>query len=189
MRIYIYIYHGAEGRREALLHHTSQPITQSIFTNFINHHSNMAVFLTGGTGKTSIRIAPLLQDANIPFVLGSRRGASAAPSGTDAVKFDWLDDSTFPNPFEHKFPTGKTISAVYLIAPEVEEPAPSMNAFVDYAIKEHGVKRFVLLGGTSAKPGGRHVGKVWQHLLDIGVDYAVLNPSWFMGMQNIPLHT
>ncbi|GME28178.1 putative ergot alkaloid biosynthetic protein a protein [Neofusicoccum parvum] len=140
----------------------------------------MAIFLTGGTGKTSIRIAGLLQDAKIPFLLGSRRGASAAPSGMVAVKFDWLDDSTFKNPFEHKLPSGEAIKAVYLVAPEVDDPAPSMNAFIDYATKEHGVKRFVLMAGSSAEPGGWHVGKVWSHLLDIGVEYAVLKPSWFM---------
>lgn len=59
-----------------------------------------------------------------------------------------------------------------------------MNTFVDYAIQEHGVKRFVLMGGTSSEPGGQHVGKVWSHLLERGVDYCVLRPTWFMGKSN-----
>ncbi len=47
----------------------------------------MAILLTGGTGKTSTRLAKLLQDANIPFVLTSRKGQAGAPSGMEAVKF------------------------------------------------------------------------------------------------------
>ncbi|OZJ04494.1 hypothetical protein BZG36_02663 [Bifiguratus adelaidae] len=127
----------------------------------------MAVLLTGGTGKTSVRIARFLQDAKIPFLLASRRGEAAAPSGMPATKFDWLDDSTFEKPLQHKFPGGEGIYAVYLVAPEVADPAAPMNAFVDYAIKEHGVNRFVLIG-------------VWQHFVDIGVEYCVLRPTWFM---------
>ncbi|OMP83221.1 putative oxidoreductase yesF [Diplodia seriata] len=140
----------------------------------------MAIFLTGGAGKTSSRVASLLHDANIPFVLGSRRGASAAPAGMKAIKFDWLDDSTYKNPFEHALSNGETINAIYLVAPETQDVGPVMNAYIDYCVKEHRVKRFVLMAGSSSEPGGWHVGKVWQHLLDIGVEYAVLRPSWFM---------
>ena len=141
----------------------------------------MAILLTGGTGKTSIAIARLLQDAKIPFLLASRRGEAAAPAGMPAVSFDWLDSSTFAKPFEYKYPEGESISAVYLIAPSVTEPHTSMNAFIDYAIKEHGVKRFVLLGGSSVELDGGHVGKVWRHFLDSKVEYCVLRPTWFMG--------
>lgn len=141
----------------------------------------MAILLTGGTGKTAIRTARLLQDAKIPFLLASRRGEAAAPSGMPATKFDWLDSSTFANPFEQKFPDGDTISAVYLVAPSVADPSTSMNAFVDYAVKKHGVKRFVLLGGSNTEVGGHHVGKVWQHLLEIDLGCCVLMPTWFMG--------
>jgi festuclavine dehydrogenase len=142
----------------------------------------MAILLTGGTGKTSVRIARFLQDAKIPFLLASRRGEAAAPLGMPAVNFDWLDSSTSKNPFHHEFSGGESISAVYLVAPEVPDPAPSMNAFVDYAVKEHGVKRFVIMGGSSTKIGGPHIGKVWQHCLDNGLEYCVLRPSWFMGV-------
>lgn len=140
----------------------------------------MAILLTGSTGKTSVRTARLLQDAKIPFVLASRRGEAAAPSGMSAVKFDWLDSSTFATPFQHEFPGDEGISAIYLVAPEAADPASPMNAFVDYAVKEHGVNRFVLMAGSSAKPGGRLLGQVWQHLIDIGVEYCVLRPTWFM---------
>lgn len=61
-----------------------------------------------------------------------------------------------------------------------------MTAFIDHAFKKHGVKRFVLLGGSSVEKGGRLVGKVWQHLVDIGAEYCVLRATWFMGALEPP---
>lgn len=142
----------------------------------------MAILLTGGTGKTSTRLARFLQNENIPFLLASRRGASAAPLGMPAVKFDWLDKSTWQTPFQYKFADGSAISAAYLMEPLVSEPWIPLNEFIDYAGKEHGVKRFVLVAGTSSEPGKPGMGMVWQHFLDRGVEFCVLRPSWFMGM-------
>ena len=99
-----------------------------------------------------------------------------------AVKFDWLDSSTYDNPFDHKFPNGESISAIYLIAPEAADPVSPMVAFVDLAVKKHSVKRFVLLSGSSVEKGGYYVGKLWQHLDKIGVEYCVLRATWFMGV-------
>ncbi|KAF8350275.1 hypothetical protein F5887DRAFT_1059428 [Amanita rubescens] len=139
----------------------------------------MAIFLTGGTGNTANHIAHLLQDANIPFLLGSRRGETAAPAGMVATKFDWLDPSTFSNPFQYNFPGEQRISAIYLVLASVVDPGPA-NTFIDYAFKTHHVKRFVLLAGSSAQLGGPAYGQIWQHLLDLGVEYCVLRPTWFM---------
>ena len=141
----------------------------------------MAILLTGGTGKTSIPLAYMLQDAKVPFLLASRKGPAAAPSGLPATKFDWLDSSTHENPFQHRFPNDEKISAVYLIAPEVMDPAPSMISFIDLAVKKYATKRFVLLTGSSTVRGGAYVGPVWQHLVDIGVEYCVLLATWYMG--------
>ncbi|KAJ9614587.1 hypothetical protein H2200_002724 [Cladophialophora chaetospira] len=140
----------------------------------------MTILLTGGTGKTSLRVARLLQDGNISFLLASRRGATAAPDGMPAVNFNWLDSSTFENPFTHSLSNQETISAIYLISPEIAEPANSMNDFIDFAVQKHKVGRFVLLAGNSIEQGGIHVGKVWQHLVDIGVEYCVIRATWFM---------
>jgi festuclavine dehydrogenase len=98
------------------------------------------------------------------------------------VNFDWLDPSTFENPFQHKFPDGEKISSAYLVSPPVDDPAPLMIEFIDLAVKKHGVKRFVLLTGSSSDVGGRGVGKVWEHLIELGVEYCVLRATWFMGM-------
>ena len=141
----------------------------------------MAILLTDGTGKTSKHIARFLQESGIPFLLTSRKGEVAAPSGMQTTRFDWLDSSTHENPFQHHFPDGESITAVYLIAPEVQEPAPSMNAFIDLAVEKHGVKRFVLLSGSSLTKGGYYTGQVWQHLEDIGADHTILLATWFMG--------
>ncbi|RMJ26911.1 hypothetical protein PHISP_02218 [Aspergillus sp. HF37] len=140
----------------------------------------MAILLTGGTGKTSTRIARFFQNENIQFLLASRRGTSAASPGMPAVNFDWLDKATWQRPFQHKFADGSTISAVYMMEPPVSEPWIPLNDFIDYASKDHGVERFVLVAGTSSELGEPGMGMVWQHFLDRGVDFCVLRPSWFM---------
>ncbi|KAF3483675.1 ergot alkaloid biosynthetic protein A [Arthroderma uncinatum] len=104
----------------------------------------MAILFTGGTGKTSIRLARFLQNANISFLLASRRGSSAAPAGMPAAKFDWLDKETWKASFG-----GKPISAIYLMEPLVAEPWKPMIEFTNYTRNVHGVTRFVLVAGTS----------------------------------------
>jgi festuclavine dehydrogenase len=136
----------------------------------------MAILLTGGTGKTSTRMVPLLQSANIPYLLASRKA-----TGPNTTKFDWLEPTTWENPFDHKFPNGENISAIYLVSPGIADPAPPMNAFIDFAVEKYGVKRFVLLSGSSAEKGGPHVGKVWEYLTERGLEWCVLRATWFMG--------
>lgn len=141
----------------------------------------MAIILTGGTGKSTLPIARSLQDANIKFVVASSRGEAADPD-LPLTTFNWNDPSTFENPFHHKALDGESVSAIYLVAPEsLHDPTPPLTAFVDIAVKKYNVKRFVLLASTLTEIGGEHVGKVWQHLADIGVDYTVLRPTWFQG--------
>jgi len=65
---------------------------------------------------------------------------------------------------------------------DVTDVSKTVNSFIDYAVKEHGVKRFVMAGGTLLKKDNeREMGKVWAHLDDIGVEYCVLRLTWFMG--------
>ncbi|KAJ8084584.1 hypothetical protein PM082_003357 [Marasmius tenuissimus] len=132
----------------------------------------MTILLTGGTGKTSSQIATLLKDAKIPFLLTSRRPQTEP----NYVKFDWSDPSTYKNPFQQ----GRDITTIYLVAPEIQDPFVPVNEFVELVVKEYGVKRFVLLGGTDGPGEGRHMGMVWQKLLDLKVEYCVLRPNWFM---------
>jgi festuclavine dehydrogenase len=58
---------------------------------------------------------------------------------------------------------------------------PPMKAFIDFA-RPKGIKRFVLLSASVFKAGGPAMEQVHQYLIDLGVDYTMLRPSWFMGM-------
>ncbi|GAD92332.1 hypothetical protein NFIA_095230 [Paecilomyces variotii No. 5] len=140
----------------------------------------MAILLIGGTGKTAVRLAQFLQNDNHQFLLASRRGQSAAPQGMPAIKFDWMDKSTWKEPFLFRFVAGEKIRAIYLMEPLVPEPWKPMNEFISYARLEHDVSRFVLVAGTSSQLGEPGMGMVWQHFLLTGANYCVLRPSWFM---------
>lgn len=142
----------------------------------------MAYLLIGGTGKTAIRLARLLQNNNHQFILTSRRGQSGSPQDMAAVRFDWTDKESWEEPFNYQFAGGEKIKAIYLVQPMFSEPWKPMIEFIDYAYKEKGVGRFVLVGGTSSEIGKAGMGLVWEHFLKIGVDYCVIRPSWFMGM-------
>jgi festuclavine dehydrogenase len=150
----------------------------------------MTILLTGGTGKTSLLLTKHLTRTSTPFILASRsagKPGSTPSTAADmpAVHFDWLDPSTHDNPFryqaEHMPGEEGKISAVYLIAPVMPEPAPVMNAFVDMAVQKYGVRRFVFMTGSTTQKGDRFVGGVWTHLMELGVEWCVLRATWFMG--------
>jgi festuclavine dehydrogenase len=143
----------------------------------------MAVLITGGTGKTARHLERFLANANTPFVLTSRRGPSGAPEGLSdkTVKFDMLDESTFAAPFAYKFQNGEKITSLYLIAPECENPAFVADSFIDYVTKK-GVKRIVMLAGSTAEISNEFVADTCKSLTDIGLEYCVLRPTWFNGI-------
>jgi len=136
----------------------------------------MSTLITGGTGKTGAILAKLLHAANRPFVVASRSGM--APEPFKAVTFDWFNPSTFENPF--KLTDIPNIDRIYLVLPQVFDSVQYVSPFIDLAISK-GVKRFVLLTSTQLRAGEPAHGMVHQYLLDKGVDYAVLRPSWFIG--------
>ncbi|KAL2071799.1 hypothetical protein VTL71DRAFT_13034 [Oculimacula yallundae] len=140
----------------------------------------MAILLTGGKGKTSSRLGHLLKDAKIPFIMTSRRGDTGSSDDLPVAKFDLTDASTYENPFQHSSIKGDKVTAIYLVLPETADPVTPTIAFIDHAVKEHGVKRFALLSGTTATKGGPTVGKLWEHLDKIDVEYCVLKASWIM---------
>ncbi|PBK84982.1 NAD(P)-binding protein [Armillaria gallica] len=134
----------------------------------------MTILLTGGTGKTAMRIARLLKEANQPVLLTSRKGV--VPEPFKGVKFDWYDPSTFENALTAE----PDIDRIYLVAPTAtSEVFPPMKPFIDLAVQK-GVKRFVLLTGTTMTDGYPLMGlKVHEYLLSLNVDYAVIRPPWF----------
>jgi festuclavine dehydrogenase len=158
--------------------------------DFIQKSFKMAILLTGGTGYTSSQCAHLLQKANIPFVVASRKGNVGVPASMQAVKFDFSDPSTYDSPFQHQFPTNEKISAIYIVPPRTTDPIAAMNAFIDHAVEKHGVKRFVLVTGSSSEKDQPHgIGLTWRHLEEIKVEYSVLRATWFMGTTPVNVQT
>jgi len=58
--------------------------------------------------------------------------------------------------------------------------------FIDFAAKEKGVKRFVLLSASLMPLGDLGHGAVHKFLLESGVEYASIRPSWFFQNFNPP---
>lgn len=142
--------------------------------------SKGSILLTGGTGKISSRITPLLASNGNTVLVASRSGKYPSFASTSGVKFDWFDSTTYTNPFSHS-----QISAIFLVAPPIMDCLPPMKAFIDLAV-EKGVKRFVLLSASLLDVGdGPMMGQVSKYLSGLGVEWAVLRPTWFMGMSPV----
>ncbi|MCJ1311993.1 hypothetical protein MMC25_005667 [Agyrium rufum] len=143
----------------------------------------MAYLLTGGTGKVTIRLASRMQQANLPFLLTSRQGpsASAIPENLKpiTVEFDWLDESTYEAPFQHQFPGGEKIIAVSMVAPKVANPDPPMIKFLEMAVSKYGVKRFIVIAGSSAEKENGIMSSLWSKFEEMGVEYCILRATWF----------
>jgi uncharacterized protein YbjT (DUF2867 family) len=139
----------------------------------------MTILITGSIGKISSRVAAQLESLTppLPILVATRRSPETIPF--PSVKFDWLDASTYEAPFQHD------ISAVFIVPPEIQEPAPYVNRFIDLAIL-HGVRKFVLSAGTSAVKDGPFAGPIWSYLdslatsqPDKNIEFAILRPTWF----------
>jgi festuclavine dehydrogenase len=140
----------------------------------------MTILLTGGTGDTGSHIARILHGRGIPFLVASRRGQSGVSQPYTGVQFDWDDATTFHYPFETDLAKESPITAVYLVCQIGNTSVlEKMRPFIDLAFKEKGVKRFVLLSSSQVTKGGPYYGEVHTYFEEIGVEYAVLRPSWF----------
>ncbi|RAL15197.1 festuclavine dehydrogenase easG [Aspergillus homomorphus CBS 101889] len=140
----------------------------------------MTILLLGGRGKTSSRIAKLLQGINAPFLVASRSTDPAYPH--KQAHFDWLNEQTYESPFTTAAAAGMApISTVYLVPPPVFDLAPPMLRFIDFA-RPRGVRRFVLLSASTIDLGGPAMGQVHEYLAKLGggIEYGVLRPTWFM---------
>lgn len=136
----------------------------------------MTTLITGGTGKTGLGLAKLLHAANHPVLIATRTGEAPAPF--KAVKFDWFDASTH----DAVLSAEPKVDRVYIVGPPASSDASVITKFVDLAISK-GVKRFALLSATLVEPDANSpvpASVVHQQLLDAGVDYVVLRPTWFI---------
>ena len=139
----------------------------------------MTILLIGGTGKTGLRLARLLHNANQPFLLASR-GRIPLPESFQGhgVKFHWDDPTTH----ERLFSAHTDIDRVYLIGPEADmDVSSTMKPFIELAITK-GVKRFVMLTATTTPTGPSGMEGMHKYLADRGVEYCILRPTWFIGM-------
>jgi len=55
-----------------------------------------------------------------------------------------------------------------------------MKAFTELALTK-GVRRFVFLSGSIVNDDYPSLKQFHQYLANLGVDYAILRPTWFMG--------
>jgi festuclavine dehydrogenase len=139
--------------------------------------SKGSILLTGGTGKISSRITPLLASNGDTVLVASRSGKCPSLPNTTGVKFDWFDPATYTNPFSHS-----QIDTIFLVAPPIMDCFPPMKAFIDLALQK-GLKRLVLLSGSLLEVGdGPMMAQVLKYISLLGVEWTVLRPSWFMGM-------
>ena len=139
----------------------------------------MTILLVGGTGKTGLRLARLLQNANHPFLLASR-GCKPIPGPFQGVhvKFHWDDPTTH----ETLFSANTGIDRVYLIGPEADmDISSTMKPFIELAMTK-GVKRFVMLTATTTPTGPSGMEEMHKYLANRGVEYCILRPTWFIGM-------
>ncbi|KJA23919.1 hypothetical protein HYPSUDRAFT_201042 [Hypholoma sublateritium FD-334 SS-4] len=133
----------------------------------------MTILITGGTGKTGTALARRLQRENIPVLLASRSGKAVESFKT--VTFDWTDAATFGNPFQ----AASDIKGVYILTPSAALGiVDHVKTFISLA-RSRGVKRFVLLSASMIEAGQSELGQIHQCLIDSGVEYAVLRPTWF----------
>ena len=136
----------------------------------------MTTLVTGGTGKTGLPLARLLLNSNQPFLLASRSGSAPEPFTGKGVRFDFFDKGTYENPFK----ADSNIDRAYIVNPVMDDPYEPVTAFIDFA-KSKGVKRFVLLLGTPFTKVHTSHGRIWGHLENLGVEYTVLNATYFTG--------
>ncbi|KAE9385273.1 NAD(P)-binding protein [Gymnopus androsaceus JB14] len=135
-----------------------------------------------GTGKVGLPLAQLFHASNIPALSTTRSGN--VPSPLAGVPFDWNDPLTFDNAFSRAEAASDVIQSIFMTPPFTVHMLPAMKPFIDFAAKEKGVKRFVLLS-ASLRPASDPIhGAVHKYLQELGVEYAAIRPSWFF--QNFP---
>jgi festuclavine dehydrogenase len=144
--------------------------------------STGTILITGGFGKTSSQLSQLLHSRGHSVLIGSRKGQSGVPTPFKGVKFDWLDKSTWINPFIED----PNIASVYLVPGPGLERYSVIREFVEFIrdnVKEKGPKRFVVLGASQrlAPQVAEGYDQLRDWLASSGLEWAALKPTWFQG--------
>ncbi|GLB33135.1 putative ergot alkaloid biosynthetic protein [Lyophyllum shimeji] len=135
----------------------------------------MTILITGGTGNTGLRLAQRLHDANYSVLLTTR--SKPVPAPLKSVQFDWADTSTHENPFN----ADPNIDRIYVVVPRVQDMLGTVKPFIELALAK-GVKRIVLITSTQTgtSNGSPGMSAVQKYVTELGVDYCVLRPTWFI---------
>src|SRR3954447_17464000 len=127
------------------------------------------VLVTGGTGKTGGALVEVLRKRDVAVRVGSR---NPAPGESDAVRFDWHDDTTHAAVLDG-------MDRVYLVPPPwAVDPVPLVGPFLAEA-ERSGVRRVVLLGSAIEFPDAPGRIELEDHVRQRS-GWVVLQPSGFM---------
>jgi uncharacterized protein YbjT (DUF2867 family) len=135
------------------------------------------VLVTGANGKTARRLIPKLLQRGTTVRAGSRSLAPAR-AGAETVRFDWLDESTYPAALSGA-------EAVYLVSPGLArddaDPFAQVQKFV-HSAADLGVRRIVLLSsfGVDQAPPEDAQRRVELAVAGPGVAHTILRPAAFM---------
>jgi uncharacterized protein YbjT (DUF2867 family) len=122
---------------------------------------NKQTLITAVKGKTSSRVAKMMEQAGLPY-----RGVSRSSN----IPFDWYDPSTWNAALEG-------VKSAYLVfLPDLAVPGSIeiITAFTELA-KKKGLKKLVLLSGR----GEEEALKCEQIVLNCGIPSTVVRASWF----------
>ena len=138
------------------------------------------IFIAGATGTVGRRVALALAEAGADVRAGVRDLQNATDlreAGAEVVHLDYGAPQTVAAALED-------IDRVFLLTPFVEEPVPMVRAVVQ-AAKAAGVSFIVRMSALGADVDsslalGREHGRGEQVVKESGLDWAILQPSFFM---------
>ena len=128
----------------------------------------------GGTGKTGARLTRHLVAAGATARPASRT-PSAPSAGTQPVRFDWDDDSTWAAALDG-------VTGVYLVPPALRMDHPPLLAWFAEQALAAGAGRLVLLSarGVDAGPDNPLIAAERAVAAVAGDRLTVVRPAWFM---------
>jgi uncharacterized protein YbjT (DUF2867 family) len=129
----------------------------------------MKILVTTPTGKVGSELVRVLAAKGVARRLALRDPAKA-PSGEEAVAFDYLKPETWSAALEG-------VDRVYL-ASVGDQPADPEKAFVDLAVSK-GILRIVKLGAAGIENTDVPLRQVEKHIESKSVQWTFVHPTWF----------
>ncbi len=131
------------------------------------------ILVTGASGILGRAITAALIEANIPVRQAVRHAGKAKP-GSESVRFDYNDPSTFR-------PALTGVEGLLLMAPPLEPNAPALLRPLIEQAKESGVRHIVFISAFGVNANEQAPLRVVEHLvIGSGIPYTILRPNFFM---------